>query len=106
MEDLEPFYPDRMAGRILGMGDVLSFVEKAQEVVSFKQIPFHCSMKGKYLICIQLSVQMQQEDAEELQKKIINAKFDFNDFLKQTRTVARMGSMSRVIGMIPGMGKV
>ncbi|KAK2968602.1 hypothetical protein RJ640_001505, partial [Escallonia rubra] len=81
MEDLEPFYPDRMAGRILGMGDVLSFVEKAQEV-------------------------MRQEDAEDLQKKIMSAKFDFNDFLKQTRAVARMGSMSRVIGMIPGMGKV
>ncbi|XP_042509967.1 signal recognition particle 54 kDa protein, chloroplastic [Macadamia integrifolia] len=81
MEDLEPFYPDRMAGRILGMGDVLSFVEKAQEV-------------------------MRQEDAEELQKKIMSAKFDFNDFLKQTRAVARMGSMTRVIGMIPGMGKI
>lgn len=81
MEDLEPFYPDRMAGRILGMGDVLSFVEKAQEV-------------------------MQQEDAEDLQKKIMSAKFDFNDFLKQTRAVAQMGSVSRVIGMIPGMAKV
>ncbi|KAG6502954.1 hypothetical protein ZIOFF_035243 [Zingiber officinale] len=81
MEDLEPFYPDRMAGRVLGMGDVLSFVEKAQEV-------------------------MRQEDAEELQKKIMSAKFDFNDFLKQTRAVAQMGSVSRVIGMIPGMGKV
>ncbi|KAK7244886.1 hypothetical protein RIF29_39715 [Crotalaria pallida] len=81
MEDLEPFYPDRMAGRILGMGDVLSFVEKAQEV-------------------------MKQEDAEELQKKIMSAKFDFNDFLKQTRAVAQMGSVSRVIGMIPGMAKV
>lgn len=81
IEDLEPFYPDRMAGRILGMGDVLTFVEKAQEV-------------------------MKQEDAEELQKKIMSAKFDFNDFLKQTRAVARMGSVSRVLGMIPGMGKV
>lgn len=49
---------------------------------------------------------MRQEDAEELQKKIMSAKFDFNDFLKQTRAVAQMGSMSRVIGMIPGMGKV
>ena len=49
---------------------------------------------------------MRQEDAEELQKKIMSAQFDFNDFLKQTQTVARMGSMSRVIGMIPGMGKV
>lgn len=45
MEDLEPFYPDRMAGRILGMGDVLSFVEKAQEVVSFKYMWFHISTK-------------------------------------------------------------
>lgn len=49
---------------------------------------------------------MRKEDAEELQKKIMSAKFDFNDFLKQTRTVAKMGSVSRVIGMIPGMGKV
>lgn len=47
MEDLEPFYPDRMAGRILGMGDVLSFVEKAQEVVSFKYIWLHISTKRK-----------------------------------------------------------
>lgn len=51
-------------------------------------------------------MQMRQEDAEELQKKIMSAKFDFNDFLKQTRAVAQMGSMSRVIGMIPGMAKV
>ncbi|KAJ4911606.1 hypothetical protein Rs2_06227 [Raphanus sativus] len=81
MEDLEPFYPNRMAGRILGMGDVLSFVEKAQEV-------------------------MRQEDAEDLQKKIMSEKFDFNDLLKQTRAVAKIGSVSRVLGMIPGMGKV
>lgn len=81
MEDLEPFYPDRMASRILGMGDVLTFVEKAQEV-------------------------MKQEEAEEIEKKIMQSKFDFNDYLKQTRFVARMGSMNRVIGMIPGMGKV
>ncbi|KAH9315276.1 hypothetical protein KI387_023903, partial [Taxus chinensis] len=80
IEDLEPFYPDRMASRILGMGDVLSFVEKAQEV-------------------------MKQEEAEELENKIMQSKFDFNDFLKQTRFVARMGSMNRVIAMIPGMGK-
>ncbi|PWZ43630.1 Signal recognition particle protein, chloroplastic [Zea mays] len=71
IEDLEPFYPDRMAQRILGMGDVLSFVEKAQEV-----------------------------------KKILSAKFNFNDFLKQTQMIAKMGSFSRLIGMIPGMNKV
>ncbi|KAK1310235.1 hypothetical protein QJS10_CPA08g01464 [Acorus calamus] len=50
--------------------------------------------------------EMRQEDAEDLQKKIMSAKFDFNDFLKQTQAVAKMGSMTRVIGMIPGMGKV
>ncbi|XP_058736973.1 signal recognition particle subunit SRP54, chloroplastic-like [Vicia villosa] len=65
---------------ILGMGDVLSFVEKALEV-------------------------MLQEDAEDLQKKIMSAKFDFNDLLKQSRTIAQMGSVSRVLGMIPGMAK-
>ncbi|GAB2264198.1 hypothetical protein Droror1_Dr00026332 [Drosera rotundifolia] len=81
MEDLEPFYPDRMAGRVLGMGDVVTFVEKAQEV-------------------------MRQVDVEELQKKIMSAKFDFNDLLKQARTVAQMGSMTRVLGMIPGMAKI
>lgn len=81
MEALEPFYPDRLAGRILGMGDVLSFVEKAEEV-------------------------MLKEEAEELQKKIMEAKFDFNDFLKQTRALARMGPMNKLVGMIPGMGKV
>ncbi|KAM0887013.1 hypothetical protein ACQ4PT_029308 [Festuca glaucescens] len=81
VEDLEPFYPDSMAQRILGMGDVLSFVEQAQQV-------------------------MRQDDAEELQKKIMSAKFNFNDFLKQTKAIAQMGSFSRIIGMIPGMNKV
>jgi len=50
--------------------------------------------------------QMRQEEAEELQKKIMSAKFDFNDFLKQTRAIAQMGSMAQVIGMVPGMSKV
>ncbi|CAM6082113.1 unnamed protein product [Calypogeia fissa] len=81
MKALEPFYPDRMASRILGMGDVLSFVEKAQEV-------------------------MLQEEAEEMQKRIMEAKFDFNDFLKQTRSLARMGSMGGLVKLIPGMNKV
>jgi signal recognition particle subunit SRP54 len=49
---------------------------------------------------------MRQEDAEELQKKILSAKFNFNDFLKQTQMIAKMGSFSRLIGMIPGMNKV
>ncbi|KAL2652156.1 hypothetical protein R1flu_020284 [Riccia fluitans] len=81
MSALEPFYPDRMASRILGMGDVLSFVEKAQEV-------------------------MVQEEAEEMQRRIMEAKFDFNDFLKQTRNLARMGSMGGLMKLIPGMNKI
>ncbi|KAL3699669.1 hypothetical protein R1sor_017691 [Riccia sorocarpa] len=81
MTALEPFYPDRMASRILGMGDVLSFVEKAQEV-------------------------MVQEEAEEMQRRIMEAKFDFNDFLKQTRNLARMGSMGGLMKLIPGMNKI
>lgn len=81
MSALESFYPDRMAGRILGMGDVLTFVEKAQEV-------------------------MVKEDAEKMQKRIMESKFDFNDFLSQTRNLSRMGSMSSVMKFIPGMNKV
>ncbi|KAG0554029.1 hypothetical protein M758_12G061100 [Ceratodon purpureus] len=81
MSALEPFYPERMASRILGMGDVLTFVEKAQEV-------------------------MVKEDADIMQKRILEAKFDFNDFLKQTQNMARMGSMSSVMKFIPGMNKV
>lgn len=49
---------------------------------------------------------MRQEEAIELQKKIMSAKFDFNDFLKQSQNVAKMGSMSRIVGMMPGMNKV
>lgn len=81
MSALEPFYPDRMASRILGMGDVLSFVEKAQEV-------------------------MDKEDESELRKRIMEAKFDFNDMLKQTKMMARMGSMGGMLKLIPGMNKI
>ncbi|CAI5995225.1 unnamed protein product [Closterium sp. NIES-65] len=81
MSALEPFYPDRMASRILGMGDVLSFVEKAQEL-------------------------MDKEDEAELRKRIMEAKFDFNDMLKQTRMMARMGSMGGMLKLIPGMNKL
>jgi len=81
MNALEPFYPNRMASRILGMGDVLTFVEKAEEV-------------------------MLKEDAEEMQRRILEAKFDFNDFLKQSRNLARMGSMGGLVKLIPGMNKV
>ncbi len=80
MEALDRFYPDRMAGRILGMGDVVGLVEKAQE--SF-----------------------DQEEADRLQKKIRKNQFDLNDFLNQLAQIKKMGNMKDLIGMIPGMGK-
>jgi signal recognition particle subunit SRP54 len=80
MEALDRFYPDRMASRILGMGDVVSLVEKAQEV-------------------------FDQEEAFRLSKKIRKNQFDFNDFLSQLEQVKKMGNMKDLLGMIPGMGK-
>ncbi|MCD8487036.1 signal recognition particle protein [Oscillatoria amoena NRMC-F 0135] len=81
VEALQPFYPDRMASRILGMGDVLTLVEKAQEEVDLA-------------------------DAEKMQEKILTAKFDFTDFLKQMRLLKNMGSLGGLLKMIPGMGKI
>ena len=81
VEALQPFYPDRMASRILGMGDVLTLVEKAQEAVDLA-------------------------DAEKMQEKILSAKFDFDDFLKQTRLMKNMGSLAGMVKMIPGMNKI
>lgn len=82
VEALQPFYPERMASRILGMGDVLTLVEKAQEAVDIA-------------------------DAEKLQKKILEARFDFNDFLKQMRLMKNMGSLGGIMKLIPGMaGKI
>lgn len=80
MDTLELFYPDRMAQRILGMGDIVSFVEKAQE-------------------------QYDQEKAEELQRKIRKNQFDFEDFLQQLKQIKKMGNMKDLLGMIPGIGK-
>ncbi|MEB3231609.1 MAG: signal recognition particle protein [Leptolyngbyaceae bacterium] len=80
VEALQPFYPDRMASRILGMGDVLTLVEKAQEEVDFAE-------------------------AEKMQEKILSAQFDFNDFLKQSRLMKTMGSFGGLAKMIPGMNK-
>ncbi|HMG91146.1 MAG TPA: signal recognition particle protein [Chryseolinea sp.] len=80
MEALDRFYPDRMASRILGMGDVVSLVEKAQEV-------------------------FDQDEAARLSKKIRKNQFDFNDFLSQLEQVKKMGNMKDLLGMIPGMGK-
>ncbi len=80
MEALDIFYPERMADRILGMGDVVSLVERAQE-------------------------QFDEEEAKRLQKKIAKNKFDFEDFLKQIQQIKRMGNMKDLMGMIPGAGK-
>jgi signal recognition particle subunit SRP54 len=81
VEALQPFYPDRMASRILGMGDVLTLVEKARE-------------------------EMDLGEAEKLTEKILEARFDFNDFLKQTRMLKNMGSLGGIMKLIPGMGKM
>ena len=77
-EALEPFYPDRLASRILGMGDVLTLVERAQE-------------------------QVEEKQAEELEKKIRRATFDLEDFLQQLQQLQRMGPLGQVLEMIPGL---
>ncbi len=81
MEALDVFYPSRMADRILGMGDIVSLVEKAQ-------------------------AQYDEEEARKLQKKIRNNDFDFNDFYSQIQQIKKMGNMKDLMGMIPGMGKM
>ena len=81
MDALDVFYPDRMADRILGMGDVVSLVERAQE-------------------------QYDEEEARKLQKKIAKNQFGFDDFLKQLQQIKKMGSMKDLMGMIPGAGKM
>jgi signal recognition particle subunit SRP54 len=80
MDALDVFYPQRMADRILGMGDVVSLVERAQE-------------------------QFDEEEARKLQKRIIKDQFDFNDFLGQLQQIKKMGNVKDLMGMIPGMGK-
>lgn len=81
MDALDVFYPDRMADRILGMGDVVSLVERAQE-------------------------QYDEDEARRVQKKIAKNKFDFDDFLSQIKQVKKMGNVKDLMGMIPGMGKM
>lgn len=81
MDAIDMFYPSRMADRILGMGDVVSLVERAQE-------------------------QYDEEEARKMQKKIAKNKFGFDDFLKQIQQVKKMGNMKDLIGMIPGAGKM
>lgn len=79
LDDLEPFHPDRMASRILGMGDILSLVEKAQESFDAKK-------------------------AKELEEKIRSQQFTFDDFLDQLQQIQQMGSISQILEMIPGIG--
>jgi len=81
MEALDVFHPDRMASRILGMGDVISLVERAQQ-------------------------QFDEKEAAELQKKIRKNKFDFTDFYSQIQQIKKMGNMKDLMGMIPGVGKM
>lgn len=81
MEALDVFHPDRLAERILGMGDIRSFVEKAQ-------------------------MQYDEDEAAKLQKKLAKNQFDFNDFLKQIQQIKKMGNVKDLMSMIPGMGKV
>lgn len=81
LDTLDIFYPERMAQRILGMGDIVSFVEKAQE-------------------------QFDEKEAERLEKKIRKNKFDFNDFLGQLNQIKKMGDIKSLMNMIPGMSKM
>ncbi len=79
LSDLEQFYPDRMASRILGMGDVLTLIEKAE-------------------------AEIDEEKAAQMAKKIKKAEFDFNDFLEQMQQMKKMGGLSQILSMLPGMG--
>ncbi|MFH1860386.1 MAG: signal recognition particle protein [bacterium] len=81
IEQLEPFYPDRMAQRILGMGDVLSLIEKAEEVAN-------------------------SEEAKSLQQKMLSQKFNLEDFLSQLKQIKKMGPLEQVMGMIPGFSSM
>jgi signal recognition particle subunit SRP54 len=80
MDALDVFHPNRMADRILGMGDIVSLVERAQE-------------------------QFDEEEAKKLQRKIAKNQFNFNDFLKQIKQIKKMGNVKDLMGMVPGMGK-
>jgi signal recognition particle subunit SRP54 len=81
LQDLEPFHPDRVVSRVLGMGDVLSLIEKAEEAVSL-------------------------EDAEKLEQKIRKDEFTLEDFRDQLRTIKKMGPLEQILGMLPGMGQI
>ena len=79
LSDLEPFYPDRMASRILGMGDVMSLIEKAE-------------------------ANLDEEKAKEMEQKLRKASFGFDDYLESMKQMRNMGGISSVLSMLPGMG--
>jgi signal recognition particle subunit SRP54 len=81
LEDLEPFHPDRVVSRVLGMGDVLSLIEKAEAAIN-------------------------QEDAERLEEKIRSNEFTLEDFRDQLKTIKKMGPIEQIMGMLPGMGNI
>jgi signal recognition particle subunit SRP54 len=81
LDQFEPFYPERLAGRILGMGDVISLVERAAEAID-------------------------EEEAVRMEKKLRTASFDFNDFLAQLKMLRRMGPLENILGMLPGMSNL
>ena len=81
LDDLEPFHPDRMASRILGMGDVMSLIEKAEQA-------------------------FDEAEAKKMEEKLRKAEFTFDDFLNQLQALKKMGPMSQVLGMLSGMGKL
>jgi signal recognition particle subunit SRP54 len=81
LDALEPFHPERIASRILGMGDIVSLVEKASETID-------------------------REDAEKLAARMAKGKFDLEDYAAQLRQITKMGSLSGIMGMLPGMGKI
>ena len=81
LSDLEQFYPDRMANRILGMGDVLTFIEKAQE-----------------------NIDIDEDKEKEMMSRMKKGKFDFNDYLESMKQMKKMGGLSAILGMMPNMG--
>ena len=81
LEDLEPFHPDRVVSRLLGMGDVLSLIEKAEAAIDV-------------------------EDAEKLERKLRSNEFTLEDFRDQLRTIRKMGPLESILGMIPGLGNL
>jgi signal recognition particle subunit SRP54 len=81
LDQFEPFVPDRLAGRILGMGDIVGLVEKAAEAID-------------------------EEEAARMEKKLRTASFDFNDFLAQFKMMRKLGPLENILGMLPGVGNI